>query len=405
MSDRYVVISSDGHCGLAVPDYRRYLESKYHEEFDAWAGAFKGRFGDFTDEEATDRNWNHERRLAETEQDGVVAEVLFPNTHPPFDDMGPLSSPPPGPEHYELRRAGLRAHNRWLAEFCAAAPGRRAGIALVLFNDPEEAVKEIRWAHEAGLTGGVLLPGVPPGATIPPLHSRMYEPIWAVCAELGMPLNHHPDGAAPALVPEPVALATHVIEVRWFMHRALWHLMFAGVFERNPDLTLVLTEQGADWIPGVLSTLEYYWERFQFQGSLEGNFGGTALKELRLSPTEYWARNCLVGATFMRQSEAAQRHEIGVDRIMWGQDYPHHESTYPHSKEALRHSLAGIDPAEIRQIVAGNAARVYGFDLDHLQRFADRFGPLVSEVATPLDAVPEGATSPVFAAQGRPRAW
>jgi predicted TIM-barrel fold metal-dependent hydrolase len=405
MSDRYVVISSDGHCGPAIPDYRPYLERRYHDDFDAWAATFTGRFGDFTDDDAADRQWNHDRRLAETEADGVVAEVLFPNTHPPFDDMGPLSSPPPDAAQYEFRRAGLRAYNRWLAEFCAAAPGRRAGIALVLLNDPEAAVEEIRWAHDAGLNGGVLLPGIPPGTAFPPLYSPVYEPIWATCAELGMPLNHHPDSAAPPLVPDQVSLATHVIEVRWFMHRALWHLMFAGVFERHPELTLVLTEQGADWIPGVLSTLEYYWERFQFSASLEANFGGSALKELRRSPSEYWARNCMVGATFMRPSEAAQRHEIGVDRIMWGQDYPHHESTYPHSKEALRHSFHGVEPAEVQPILAGNACRVYGFDMDKLRTVADRVGPLVSEVLRRLDKIPDGATSPVFAAQGRPRAW
>jgi predicted TIM-barrel fold metal-dependent hydrolase len=316
-----------------------------------------------------------------------------------------LSSPPPEPSQYEMRRAGLRAYNRWLADFCASAPGRRAGIALVLLNDPEDAVKEIRWAHRAGLTGGVLLPGIPPGAAIPPLYSSLYEPVWETCAELAMPLNHHPDSAAPALVPEPVSLATHIVEVRWFMHRALWHLIFAGAFERHPELTLVLTEQGADWIPGVLSTLDYYWERFRFTSSLEANFGGAALDGLKRSPSEYWARSCMVGATFMRPSESAQRKEIGTDRIMWGQDYPHHEGTYPHSKEALRHTFHGIDPVEVDAMLCGNACRVYGFDRAKLQDVADRVGPRVSEIAIQLDEIPPGATSPVFAGQDRPRAW
>jgi predicted TIM-barrel fold metal-dependent hydrolase len=410
MTDRYAVISADGHCGADLLDYRPYLEARYHDEFDAWAADFKVRYGDPAEQgDVAHRNWDSEVRLAETEADGVVAEVLFPNTYPPFNDLGPLSMPPPATKaDYQLLWAGLRAHNRWLADFCAAAPGRRAGMALILLNDPRAAVEEVRWAHQAGLTGGVLLPGVPPGAPIPPLHAQEYDPIWEACAELGMPLNHHPDSAAPAIVLEPLHLATHIIEAEWLMHRALWHLIFSGAFERHPALTLVLTEQGADWIPGILDTLDYHWQRFQLlpgSGAGSGSGSGGGLTELSLRPSEYWARNCLVGATSIRPAEVAQRHRIGVDRIMWGQDYPHPESTFPHSTEALRHSFHGVDPGEVRQMVAGNAARVYGFDLARLQKIADWAGPTVAQVSAGLDELPRNSASPVFADADTVRVW
>ena len=91
---------------------------------------------------------------AELEADGVVAEVIFPNTIPPFFPQSSLVHQPPGATagDLDLRWEGLRAHNRWLADFCAAAPGRRAGIAQIMLHDVDAAVAEIRWAAEAGLT-------------------------------------------------------------------------------------------------------------------------------------------------------------------------------------------------------------------------------------------------------------
>jgi len=87
---------------------------------------------------------------------------------------------------------------------------------------------------------------------------------------------------------------------------------------------------------------------------------------------------------------------VGLDRVMWGSDYPHHESTYPYTREGLRRSFAGTDPSELQQVLAGNAAKVYGFDLEALAPIAARVGPRLDELATPLDAIPSGATSPAF---------
>jgi hypothetical protein len=85
-----------------------------------------------------------------------------------------------------------------------------------------------------------------------------------------------------------------------------------------------------------------------------------------------------------------------MERFMWGSDYPHHESTYPHTREALRRSFAGTAPAELRRVLADNAAAVYGFDLAALERLAASVGPTVEELAEPLEAIPLGATSPGF---------
>ena len=81
---------------------------------------------------------------------------------------------------------------------------------------------------------------------------------------------------------------------------------------------------------------------------------------------------------------------------MWGSDYPHDESSYPNTREALRRSFAGTDEPELRQILGGNAAEVFGFDLDALAPIADRVGPTTDELGQPYDGVPENNRSPAF---------
>jgi hypothetical protein len=92
---------------------------------------------------------------------------------------------------------------------------------------------------------------------------------------------------------------------------------------------------------------------------------------------------------------------VGVDKIMWGSDFPHREGCWPFSREHLRLSFAGVEPAEVAAMVGGNAAAVYGFDLDALAPVAERIGPRVDEVAVPLaakDIPAEALRCPTFAA-------
>ena len=405
-STRYLIISSDCHAGADMRAYREYLEPRFLDEFDEWAKTYVNPFDDLQGSDF-DRNFNSRRRVAELEADGVVAEVLFPNTIPPFFPSGNLVAPQPSSEEYERRWAGLKAHNRWMVDFCAEAPGRRAGIAQIMLNDVDDAVGEIRWAKDAGLTGGILLPGVPPGAPVPQLHSAEYEPIWAACADLDVVINHHGGGASPnGLMTGQTGGAIYLIEQAWYSHRALWHLIFSGVFERHPSLKFVLTEQGgSSWIPGHLEFLDFYYERFGVEGTVEGVFGGDAVKDMSLTPREYWARNCYVGASFLRRIEAPLRYEIGVDHMMYGVDYPHTESTYPYTREALRWTLAGVPAEEMHNMLGLTAAEVYAFDVDALRPTAERVGPTVGELNVPLDAPPPDSRSLGFTMETFHRPW
>ena len=132
-------------------------------------------------------------------------------------------------------------------------------MAQLLLHDVDAAVAEIRWAREAGLFGGVLLPGIPPDSGLTPFIDPRYEPIWATCAELDMPINHHTASASPDYGRFPATGWMFFVEAGFYSHRALWMLIFAGVFERYPTLKLILTEGGSDWVPGVMKILDHQY--------------------------------------------------------------------------------------------------------------------------------------------------
>ncbi len=404
---RYTVISADAHAGADLLDYRPHLPAAWHDEFDDWAASYVNPFADLLAPTAY-RSWDSARRLAENDADGITAEVLFPNTVPPFFEEGSLVALPPTEEEYDRRWAGIQAHNRWLAEFCAQAPGRRAGVAQIFANRIEDALAEVAWAASAfSPFGGILLPSLPPGSALPPLWDPAYEPLWDLCEELGVVVNIHGGGGIPDYGDAEVARAIMLVELPWFSHRSVWHLIFGGVFERHPDLQVVLTEQGLAWLPRGLETLDWFYGRMTLGDAAEANFFGAAAKGMSLTPTEYFQRNVSVGASFLRASESALRHDVGVERIMWGADYPHSEGSYPFSREALRAAFGSCDPAETVQMVEINAAERYGFDLDALRAIGAEIGPTVAEVATPLpvDEYPAGSTCNAFDRHQVLRSW
>jgi predicted TIM-barrel fold metal-dependent hydrolase len=400
--DHYLVISADCHGGGDLLSYRPYLESRWHDEFDAWAATYEIPYEDLKGPEA-DRNWDSTKRCTELEREGIVAEVIFPNTIPPFFPKASLAQQPPPASagDLEARWAGLKAHNRWLADFCNEVPGRRAGICQIMLHDIDASVEEIRWAKCAGLTGGVLLPGAPPGSGLPPLYDPVYyEPLWRLCEDLAMPVNHHSGSATPPVGDAAEDKVVLLLEVTWWAHRAFTHLLVSGVFDRYPELQLVLTEQGTAWLPEELMRLDYFFDRMgRATASQELEWGHQVVGRLSLRPSEYWARQCHVGSSFIRPPEVQIRHQVGVDRIMWGADYPHKEGSHPFTREHLRASFAGVPRGEIASMLGLNAAGVYGFDTDFLRPFADLHGPTAEEVDQPLEPLslpPEAEKCPAL---------
>jgi predicted TIM-barrel fold metal-dependent hydrolase len=417
----YVVISSDSHAGADLLDYKPYLESRWHDEFDAWAASYSNPWDfvdprlekpgfDFGETEVltgaaswhSALSWDSPRRLLHMDEDGVSAEVVFPNTAQPFLSGSAFAGTGPTDRaDCERRWAGLRAHNRWLVDFCAQAPDRRAGIAQVMLQDVDDAVREVARIKEMGLTGGILLPMDSPTSGSLPLYVSDLEPLWQTCADLDVPVHKH--APAPPAMPMadrggPGVIAISFAENHFYNRRGVAHLIFSGVLERHPTLKVILTEGGANWIPEHLEQLD----RIFSDGKDERGFRcflSPAVQPLSLTPSEYFHRNFYVGASLFLRSEAQRRYEIGVGNIMWGVDYPHSEGTFPYSREAISHTFADVPAQEVRDMLGGTAARVFGFDVGRLQQLADQIGPTVQGVRTPpakLPSVPDESMSPVF---------
>jgi hypothetical protein len=113
-------------------------------------------------------------------------------------------------------------------------------------------------------------------------------------------------------------------------------------------------------------------------------------------PSFYARRNCWYGASFPSPAEIADRATVGIDRVLWGSDYPHHEGTFPHTRQALRLAFGDVDPAETRLMLGENAARLYGFDLAALEPIAERVGVTPASVQEPVGELPADATSPML---------
>lgn len=376
------MISADCHAGGSHAMYREYLDPAYREDFDAWREKYRNPFRDLKKNDLRVRNWDDDVRWEQQESDGTVAEVVFPNTVPPFFPSFVLFAGPPTPQDYEHRLAGIRAHNRWAVDFQSRYPGRRAVIGQVFLNDTDDAIRDAIWIKEHGLKGGVLIPNIAPDVTwVKPLYHPDHDPFWKVCEDLELPVNVHSGTGSPNYGDFPFSGLLQALEIPFYSQRPLVQLMVSGVFERFPRLKFVTTELGAVWVPELLGMLDLFMGAVR-QGQL-GELRYTEGQAPKGTATEYFHRNCWVGVSMPSRKDVEVRHIVGVDRFMWGSDYPHDEGSYPHTKDAVRKAFHDVDPAETRAMLAGNAAALYGFDLDELAPLAAEHGPKVADVHTP----------------------
>ena len=382
-NEPYVLITADTHAGGSHSQYREHLAPKYRDAFDAWRGGYVNpdteHFG-----ARKMRNWDLDIRTRDQNSQGVVGEVVFPNTVPPFFDKSVVTARPPKPEAYEHALAGIRAHNSWLKDFCAEDPDRRAGIGLILPNDLDEAVKDIEYIAKAGLRGGVLLPLIPPDCTwLKPLYDPAWDRVYAAIQDHDLVINQHSGQGSPDYGEGMVAEALWITEVTYYCQSGFRHLMMSGAFEKFPKLKYILTESGCAWVGPMLKQMDRLHMGFQRGGIGEMNYKDMTWV-LKDKPSDYAARNCWYGASFPSVSELAGIDEVGEDRVLWGNDYPHLEGTFPYNLESLRLTFAGIPDARRRKLFGENAAALYKFDLEKLRPLAAKFGPTPDQINTPL---------------------
>jgi predicted TIM-barrel fold metal-dependent hydrolase len=391
-NDRYTIISSDTHAGGSHAQYREFLEERYLEDFDAWRALYQNPYRDLAPgDDRRFRNWDDEMRNGQQNDDGVVGEVIFPNTVPPFFPGFVLFAPPPDPENYEHRRAGIRAHNRWLVDFCERFPERRAGIGQIFLNDIDDAIEDVTWIKEHGLRGGILLPPVPPDVHeyIRPLNDPAYDRLWALCQDLDIPVNSHGGIGSPAYPPFASSHILHFQELLFYTHRTLNWMLLSGVFERFPRLKYVITEQGSGWLGAHVQNLDGL-----IMGIRSGATGEMRWTDDMAPPrlaSEYVHQNLYVGVSMATKFDVDHRDVVAEGHWMWGTDFPHDEATTPFTREHLRISMEGVSTEEKRKLLAGNAAKLYDFDLAALDGEAAKYGPLVDELDRPLspDEMPD----------------
>jgi predicted TIM-barrel fold metal-dependent hydrolase len=182
-------------------------------------------------------------------------------------------------------------------------------------------------------------------------------------------------------------------------------MIHGQVFERHPDLKLVITEQYEGWWTTTKAELDAIYLRFGLRGR----------PRLPKLPGEYMRTNVFLGASFPSTFLAEEAYRDGyAANVLWGRDYPHVEGTFhvaidgtgeTVTRQALRHVLSRIPAPEARMIAGENAVRALGLDGDALAAVAARIGaPTSAELTTPLDAVPEvRPESNAFRGQAGPR--
>lgn len=411
-NDRYLVVSVDTHTGPYVKEnLRPYCPVKHHDVFDEYSEALdvhlSGKSGSTLPVGLPSGDWYHEwrhrqahlpgiidphARLKDLDEDGIAAEVIFHgalNDQPiPFSSTSLLSWSPP--EFSGLEAVGVNIYNRWLADFVSVQPHRRVGIAHIPIMDVDAAVKEVHWARQNGLTG-VNLPA--PRRDFPSYLDPVWEPFWAACAENDMVLNTHSGGGDVTPYSGPAATAVSLMEFSFISRRAMPMLVFGGVFERYPNLKMVLTEQASDWVPEVVRDMQSAYYSF---------LGESIRASLPREPIEYFEKNIFVGASFMAHHEVELAIENDIaHHFMWGSDYPHQEGTWPRTLESLRMTFHDSDPSLVQQILGATAVEVYGLDQAKLDEVAAKIGPTVESIATPPGPLPERVDGLAFRTRGK----
>lgn len=278
-----------------------------------------------------------DRYVADLDADGVSGALLFPsNAHQAYRCVAG-----------DLLGAIARAYNDWALEFCGAHPDRLKPVAMLDVGDLPAATAELERAVSAG-AAAVLIPVLPePGRRY---DQPAYGRLWRAAEQARVPLVMHVGGNQAVLGREPtIDLVRHTTK-DLHVQASLATMVLSGVFARQPGLRVGAVEFGASWAVYLMQQLDRVYA---------GN-GGTRGLPAGERPSDHLRRNVFVS---FQEDRAAMlwRDVIGVQNLLWGNDYPHAESTFPRSIEILRRDLHGIPSADASRIAGGNAAQTFAF--------------------------------------------
>ncbi len=288
------------------------------------------------------------QRLKEQDLDGIDAEILYPPVY-----MGSfirlLAT-----KDVEAYKSIIRAYNTYLAEeFCAVAPDRLIGNAMVLETGVDDAIEEMRRCKEMGLRSVSLRLWPNGGDDYDPEDDRFF----AASLDLDMKLSPHGNFGGPSIVPpNSVGVNTPRFVLRMGsgtggMMSTIGDLIYNGIFEKFPDLRIYFAETQAGWLPHSLNWADEFFVRW---------YSFYDLKLPRL-PSEYVTEHCRF--SFIADRLAMElRQYIGLDLLMWGSDFPHSVGTYPRSKEVIEELFDGVPERERRKVLVDNVCDFFGLD-------------------------------------------
>lgn len=325
-------------------------------------GAQAGRKGqDFKIEgrasDARSGGWMPAARLEDMDEDGIDAQVLFGG--------GPL-----GTANNELFKASFGAYNRWLADFCHHSPKRLAGVGYVPMQDVDESIAMMRDCAKIGLKA-INIPAFPMTAkTIQEggagaaqtlaltgdtsgevtYADPQFDPFWKAAVDLNMPITIHLGGRRVRFT-EPRHFLPDLLMSKFAMAEPIAILIFGCVFQRFPDLKFVSVESGVGWFAFAANYMDETWQKQRYWTKSE-------LTEL---PSFYMDRN-VFGSFIHDRAGIEMRHFPGAGNIMWSSDYPHSETTYPHSQSVIEELFHDIPDADKRMIIGDRAKQLFKLD-------------------------------------------
>lgn len=286
-----------------------------------------------------------EQRLEHARRDGVDAEIIFPQ-------KGLLAFATPD---NDLAGAMTRAWNRWALEYFGGHFDRMLPMALIAPGNVEDAIKEVHWAAGHGFHG-IEMPCRPifnrahePRSAIHYNH-RMFEPLWSAVEETGLPVTFHVatgedprahKGGGAALVAFQASQSVAIEPVIT--------MISGGVFERHKRLKIATIETNVGWIPWVLNSLDHAYKAHHMW----------ARPSLPRKPSEYFAEHC--HATLLEDSDMLDV-VVGMgfeDNILWSNDYPHHEGSFPHSSCNIQRQMGNLTETQRAKILGENARRLF----------------------------------------------
>ncbi len=301
-------------------------------------------------ETARPSGWDPLERLKDQDIDGVEAEVLYTT----------LGMSLFGLADAELQQACFSVYNDWLAEFCAHDRRRLHGVALISLADVAAGTKELERCARAGLKGGMIYGSAPADR---PYLSRDYDPFWAAAQDLEMPLSLHVftrgnRGPQPSVegprTSEYINFSRAYVRGIHEVQDSLADIIQSGVLERFPRLKIVSAENDTGWLPHFMYRLDHVYEKF-------GAFSEVA-QPLTMKPSDYVRRQ--LWATFQDDPVGPALYRVfGENNFMWASDFPHTDSTWPHSRQVIETSFQRVPEGITRKIVFDNANKLYRMGL------------------------------------------